>query len=153
MGKYRHFIYTLTRGSFFSNSLVHAPVTCGQTCLIRSGFPCGRCSKDLRKKKKLNLMLCQTLPALQAMQSSRQTQNRCCCVFFYFFVFVFLCVQDPPFGVSLQNILLPNRIWVFLNHLSKHKEKPATDMQTVWNETSNCVFSSRFSLGCSVDYQ
>lgn len=33
-------------------SLVQVPGTCGQTCLTRSGFPCGGCSKDLNKKNK-----------------------------------------------------------------------------------------------------
>lgn len=112
------------------------------------------------KRLKLDLMLCQTVLRFQRYRPCEVRDKLkisvvlfrffCCFVLFYF---VFLSVQDPPFGVSLQNILHANRIWVFLNHLNKHKEKPATDMQTVWNETSSCVFSSRFSLGCSVDYQ
>lgn len=54
---------------------------------------------------------------------------------------------------SLQNILFANRIWVFLNRLSKHKETPAADTQTAWNETSRRVFLFKFSRGCSVDDQ
>lgn len=35
-----------------------------------------------------------------------------------------------------------------LNPLNKHNEKPATNIQTIWNETSLCVLSSGFILGC-----
>lgn len=49
-------------------------------------------------------------------------------------------------GTFLQNI--PQIETPFPQTLL-NKHRPATNMQSVWNETSLCVFSSRFSLGCS----
>lgn len=129
-------------------------MTGGQTCLIRPGFPCGGCSKDLKQKKKrkekaLDLMLCQTALRFQRYRPCEVLDKlKISVVVFLFFV----CPGSTVWRLPAKYPAC-NRSWVFSNHLNKHKEKPATDMQTIWNETSSCVFSSRFSLGCSVDYQ
>lgn len=81
-------------------SLVQAPVTCGQTCLMRPGFPCGGCSKDFKHKKKtkknFDLTLVPdsaTFPTRQATLISRQTQNKRCCFFVCVcVVFILLCL-------------------------------------------------------------
>lgn len=75
-------------------------------------------------------------PQSQATWGSGQTHNVCV---FAFRIHLWRVASKYPANMKSGP----------LNPLNKHDEKPAANMQTIWNETSLCVFWSWFILGCS----
>lgn len=110
-------------------------MTYGQTFLMFYGFPCGGCSKDIVNARNTLDPCCVRQRSISTI-TDRQTHNTSV---FAFRIHLWHVSSKYP----------ANRNSVPLNPLNKYKEKPATNMQTIWNETSLCVFWSRFSLGCS----
>lgn len=102
------------------------------------GFPYG-CSKHTLKARNRQAHAVSDrfpCPQSQATWGSGQTHNACV---FAFRIHLWHVASKYPANIKSGP----------LNPLNKHNEKPAANVQTIWNGTSLCVFLSWFILGCS----
>lgn len=97
---------------------------------LYSRFLCGGCSKGILKSRNTPDPCCVRQISISTVKGQR------------------FCLQDPPLA-CLFKISCKYKESGPLNPLNKYNGEPDTNMQTIWNERSVCVFSSRFILGCS----
>ena len=106
-------------------------MTCGQTCLMLLGFPCGGVFKRYTEGKKYpGPTLCQTAERFCNHRPREALDKLTNTSVFAFRIHLWRVSSKYPANMKSGP----------LKPLNKHGVKPATNMQTIWNETSLCVF-------------